>query len=127
MLKGADYIVPVPLHYRRLLKRRYNQAAIIAHAVAKESGVPCVADILIRNRHTQSQSNFGFKERRKNVRDAFAVPANRAARLAGKKIVLIDDVYTTGATTSECAKALLKAGAEEVHILTIARVAKDML
>jgi ComF family protein len=125
MLAEADFLIPVPLHYYRLLKRRYNQSALLAQALAKASGVPCLPDALLRARATPSQGPLGLRARSRNVRGAFAVPPRRAARLAGRTLVIIDDVYTTGATTRECARALLKAGAAKVHVLTVARTVRD--
>ncbi|MGH1398196.1 MAG: ComF family protein [Alphaproteobacteria bacterium] len=127
MLGQADVIVPVPLHRWRLLQRRYNQAAIMAHYVSKESGVPHVCDFLVRKRATATQGHLSFDERRKNVRKAFEVNGKYVDDVKGRSIILIDDVYTTGATVKECAKALKRAGAGEVHVLTLARVVKDEL
>lgn len=124
MLSGADLIVPVPLHYWRLLRRRYNQAALISLALSVYCDVPCLPQGLIRVRSTPSQGHLKAKERFKNVRRAFAVPDRYKDQIAGKKIVLIDDVFTTGATVNECTKALMKAGAEKVSVLTLSRVVR---
>jgi len=124
MLARADYIVPVPLHRFRLLQRRYNQAALIAAVLAKGCGLQSLPEVLKRRRATASQGHMNYKERRKNVRNAFAVPETAYPVIAGKNIVLVDDVYTTGATVKECTKALLKAGAAEVHVLAVARVVR---
>lgn len=115
ILPGADILVPVPLHRLRL----------IAYALSKTAKVPVLPDALLRTRSTPPQGRMNLKERRRNVRRAFAVNPKRAAALAGKTLVLIDDVHTTGATVEECARALLKAGAQAVHVLTLARVVKD--
>lgn len=123
-LLRADMIVPVPLHRWRLLKRRYNQAAILSQGLAKRAGRLCLHDALIRRRATATQGHLNFRERHKNVKRAFVINPKRAAQVAGKRIVLIDDVYTTGATVKECAKALMKADAAEVNVLTLARVVK---
>lgn len=125
MLKEADYIVPVPLHYWRMVHRRYNQAAILAQVLGKAANVPALTSGLQRLRSTPSQGSLGLKERHKNVRKAFAVPRHHYAQIQSKTIVLIDDVYTTGATLKECTRALLKAGAGKVHVLTLARVLRD--
>lgn len=122
MLAEADLIVPVPLHRRRLLRRRYNQAAAIARALSARTGIPASTDVLRRVRHTAPQGFLNRKDREQNVRAAFA--AGPGPRITGKTVILIDDVYTTGATVSECAAALLKAGAAKVHVLTLARVVK---
>lgn len=124
ILSSADVIVPVPLHRWRLLRRRYNQAALIGRALAKEMKIAFSADALTRIRATETQGHLNAGERKKNVKSAFEVHPKRAAIIADKKIVLVDDVYTTGATVSECTKALLKAGAADVSILTLARVVR---
>lgn len=124
LLVQAEMVTPVPLHRWRLLKRRYNQAAILAQGLAKRAGKPCVNDILLRHRATPSQGHLNFKERRRNVKRAFVLNPKRADAVKGKNILLIDDVYTTGATVGECVNALLKAGAAGVNVLTLARVVK---
>jgi ComF family protein len=123
VLPDTDIIIPVPLHRWRLLRRRYNQAAIIGQALAKETGKTFIADGLIRTRATPTQGHLKAKERAQNVKKAFSLHPRR--NVAGKKILLIDDVYTTGATVRECVKILIKAGATEVNILTLARVVRD--
>lgn len=123
-LLEADLLAPVPLHRWRLLRRRYNQAALLASALGKQAGKPCAPDLLMRRRATDIQGFKGYRERHRNVRSAFAVNPRRAAMIAGKSVVLVDDVYTSGATVKECAKELLQAGAREVHVLTIARVVR---
>ena len=125
MLTGADYLVPVPLHRTRLIARRYNQAGVIAGALGREAAMDVLFDGLLRVRATPSQGHLSAKERRKNVRKAFAVNPKYVQALQGKSIVLIDDVYTTGATLKECTEALLKAGAGRVDALTLARVVKS--
>lgn len=124
VLKDANYIVPVPLHRWRLLRRRFNQSALIAQYLSKETNIPCILSALSRTRATQTQGHLRPDERKKNVRNAFLVNPEYIGRLKGKKIVLIDDVYTTGSTVTECAKALLKAGVASVDVLTLARVVK---
>lgn len=121
----ADIIVPVPLHRWRLLRRRYNQAALMGGMMSKAMDKPMIADVLLRTRATPSQGHMKPGERKKNVSKAFAVHPGRAEKIAGKTIVLIDDVYTTGSTVRECAKVLLAAGAKEVFVLTLARVIKS--
>lgn len=125
MLADADVIVPVPLHPHRLLKRRYNQAALLAQALARAVEKPFLPDTLRRVKATPTQGFLKAHEREKNVRRAFAVPDRKRAGVSGRKIILVDDVLTTGATVSECAKTLLKAGAQSVDVLTIARVVRD--
>ncbi len=116
----ADLIVPVPLHRRRLLKRRFNQAAVLAGAVAPLTGIPCQPLLLHRTRATAQQVGLTRQQRQDNVRGAFEVPAEMAAKLQQARIVLLDDVITTGATVTACASALRKAGAGEVNVLAVA-------
>ena len=124
MLEEADMLIPVPLHRWRLLKRRYNQSAIMAHFLHKETHIPVLYEGLVRVRHTETQGHLSFAERRKNVKRAFVVNEKYQDEVKDKMVILLDDVYTTGATAKECTKALKKAGAKEVHILTLARVVK---
>lgn len=116
-------IVPVPLHRRRLLKRRFNQSAELARALAKRTGQNFEADTLLRIRATPPQVGLGAGQRRANVRGAFAVPDARRITISGRPVVLVDDVFTTGATLDACARALRRAGAQTIHALTFARVA----
>lgn len=118
-------IVPVPLHRGRLLRRRYNQAALLAHGLARETKQTCIPDLLLRIRATPTQGHLKAGARAKNVRKAFAVHPRHAAKLQGRHVVLVDDVLTTGATVRECTDALLKAGAASVNVLTIARAVKN--
>ncbi len=124
MLGDSDLIVPVPLHWKRLLKRRYNQAALIAARLAKETEIPYEPEILKRVRHTPVQGHLSARDRQANVRSAFELNKKYAANVRDRKIVLIDDVYTTGATVEECAATLYAAGASRVDVLTVARVSK---
>ncbi|MGH1455629.1 MAG: ComF family protein [Alphaproteobacteria bacterium] len=124
MLAQADFLIPVPLHRARLLSRRYNQAGVIADALSKDTGVRHLPLSLKRVRATPSQGHLKTDERIQNVRKAFAVRKQYESDLIGKNIVLIDDVYTTGATVNECTKVLKKAGVSRVDILTLARVVK---
>ncbi len=118
-------LVPVPLHRWRLLRRRYNQAALLANGLARETGLSCVPDLLLRTRATPTQGHLKAKEREKNVRRAFSMNQGHAEKVKGRHVVLIDDVLTTGATVRECTEVLLKAGASSVNILTIARAVKN--
>jgi ComF family protein len=123
-LAEADMIVPVPLHRRRLFRRRYNQSAVLARFLARLGGKPAAMDTLIRTRHTPRMGGLNREERLRNLRGAIAVRDSRRAGLAGGKILLIDDVLTTGATAMACARALRGAGAARVDILTLARVVR---
>lgn len=125
MLAQADIIAPVPLHRWRIIKRRYNQAALISKALAEAANKPHAVDLLIRKRSTPPQGHLKHAERAKNVRKAFVLSAPYVEQVQGARIVLIDDVYTTGATVRECSKVLLKAGASRVDVLTLARVLKS--
>jgi ComF family protein len=119
VLDGADLVVPVPLHWTRLFARRYNQAGLLAHAIRAAGGPPVAPDWLVRRRRTPSQGRLGPAARARNVRGAFALRPGRSIR--GRRIVLIDDVLTTGATVEECARVLRRGGAEFVGVLTLAR------
>jgi ComF family protein len=114
-------ILPVPLHYWRLLGRRYNQAALLAHALSDQTGLPVLADALLRTRATRTQAGLTKKGREDNVRGAFKVASRKRARLKGASVLLIDDVMTTGATLNACARALHDAGVIDVYVLTLAR------
>ena len=120
----ADLIVPVPLHWMRLFARRFNQAALLAQALGVETGLPVVPDLLLRRRHTPSQGRLSVDQRRRNVAGAFAVKGARAPRLAGRRVLLVDDVLTTGATVSACARTLRRGGAGAVDVLVLARVVR---
>jgi len=121
-LDHLDAVVPVPLHRTRLALRRYNQSSLLANALARLTGLRPLPDALIRRRRTPSQGGLSASARRRNVAGAFAVNPRRAAQLTGRRIVLIDEVYTTGATIAACTRALRAGGAAEIHALTLARV-----
>jgi len=122
LLAGADLVAPVPLHRWRLLQRRYNQAALIAHHAGKLSGVPHIPDLLERRRATPSQGSMGPSARARNVAGAFRLKPRHAERVRGASIVLVDDVLTTGATAGACVRVLRRAGAARIDVLTLARV-----
>lgn len=124
LLAEAELIAPVPLHWTRLFARRYNQAALLAAALGHLSGRAVVADLLVRRRRTPSQGRLGVTARRRNVAGAFAVKAGRAPLARGRRVLVIDDVLTTGATAEACARALTRAGAGAVDVLTLARVVR---
>lgn len=124
LVADADLAVPVPLHRSRLYARRYNQAAMMALALGRESGLAVQTDLLVRRRATPSQGRMSPAARRRNVRAAFVVRPGRAPQIAARRVLLIDDVLTTGATAEECARTLLNAGAIAVDVLTLARVVR---
>jgi ComF family protein len=114
----AEVIVPVPLHARRLRERGYNQAALLARELGKGVGLPVLESALVRVRETSPQIDLNAKERKENVQGAFRCPDDQ---LAGKSVLLLDDVYTTGATLEACSLALKQRGARAVWALTLAR------
>lgn len=122
--EGSDepLLVPVPLHRWRIWKRGYNQAALIASALARRSGLTADLDLVRRTRATPPLKGLGRRERALAVRGAFKVPPAAKPRLAGRRLVLVDDVYTSGATASACARVLKRAGASSVEVLCWARV-----
>jgi len=115
-----DLVVPVPLHHARLRWRGFNQSALFGHAIAQRLGRPLDTRSLVRERATTPQTAKDRRERHRNVHNAFRV--RLPARIASRRILLVDDVMTTGATVDECARALLGAGARRVDVLTLARV-----
>ena len=125
LIMASDLIAPVPIHKKRLRKRRYNQAALIAAQVAQLGDLALQQRLLERTRATPPQSG-NLKARTANVKNAFALrEPDMLKRVRGKTILLIDDVYTTGATVNGCAKVLKQAGAVKVHVLTVARVGRS--
>lgn len=124
VLAEADLIVPVPLHWTRLWSRRFNQSAELARHLAKASGKTYAPGLIRRHRRTPPQAGLGAKARAKNMRGAFSVSKGKAAQISGRRVLLIDDVMTTGSTLNACAGVLLWAGAEGVDVLTLARVVR---
>ncbi|WP_375594333.1 ComF family protein [Algihabitans albus] len=123
-LEACDLIVPVPLHRWRLLRRRYNQSALLALQLGRLSGKPVAPDLLRRRRNTPSQGRLSRAQRQQNVRGAFTVAPGRVSEVTGNGILLIDDVLTTGATVEACARVLKRAGAARVEVLTLARAVR---
>ena len=122
LLADADILVPVPLHWRRGWSRRFNQSGALARVIARESGVKVASEALRRVRATEQQIGLSRAQRASNVQGAFKVAAERNADIAGRSVVLIDDVLTSGATMDACARALLRAKAARVDVLVFARV-----
>jgi ComF family protein len=122
LLADADALVPVPLHWGRLWQRRFNQSSALAHAILALSGIPVADHLLVRSRATQPQFGLPRGERAQNVQGAFKVPQAMRTEVKGKKLVLVDDILTTGATADACTKVLLRAGALRVDVLVLARV-----
>lgn len=125
LLEAADILAPVPLHWRRLWRRKYNQSALLAYGISRHCALPCLPELLVRTRYTPPQMGLKRQERAKNVRRAFAINPAYATRVQGMHVVLVDDVMTTGATANACANVLRKAGAREVSVLTLARTVKE--
>jgi ComF family protein len=117
---SADALIPVPLHKSKFLERGYNQSERLAAGVSQKIGVPVWTTVLHRTRYTETQTGFDAKAREQNMSDAFEVPPSEAARIAGKRLVLIDDVFTTGSTLLACVRALRAAGCDAVYLTTLA-------
>jgi ComF family protein len=126
LLAEADALLPVPLHWRRLWARRFNQSAALARAISDIAGVPALHGAIKRVRATPQQVGLSKAERADNVQGAFRVPPEEKAQVAGRRLVLIDDVLTSGVTADTCARALLRAGAAHVDVLVFARVVAPM-
>ncbi len=123
LLSDADLIVPVPLHYFRLVRRGFNQSVWLAAGLSRASGKPMSVGLLKRARATPTQGGLSAEGRRRNVQGAFRVRKGQKAKIKDQKILLVDDVLTTGATAEACSQVLLRAGARCVDVLTLARVA----
>ena len=122
LLGEADVLVPVPLHWRRGFSRRFNQSGALARSISRQSGVPVSRDALRRIRPTEHQIGLSRAERATNVQGAFKIAPERRAEIQGRRIILVDDVLTSGATADACARALLRAKAAQVDVLVFARV-----
>ena len=122
LFEGADALVPVPLHWRRLWTRRFNQSAALAEAISRESGVAIAHAPLRRAKATAQQVGLSRAERATNVQGAFRIAPSAKPEVAGRRLIVVDDVLTSGATVDACARALLRAGAAQVDVLVFARV-----
>src|SRR5436853_1527035 len=122
LFEGAGALVPVPLHWRRLWARRFNQSAAVAEAISRESGIAVTHAALRRVKPTAQQVGLSRTERASNVQGAFRVSPSDKAHVAGRRLIVVDDVLTSGATSDACARALLRAGAAQVDVLVFARV-----
>lgn len=115
----VDRIVPVPLHPRRIRERGFNQSELLSEALAAASGIEHAPRLLTKTSPTRSQTTLGRQDRKKNLRGTFAL--TRGATAAKMRILLVDDIYTTGCTVEECARVLRRAGARGVRVVTLAR------
>lgn len=123
----SDHIcLPVPIHYFKMFHRHYNQAALLAHALAKRLTCQYWPNALIRIKHTKPQGTVFARDRKKNIKNAFKINPKFKVKIQNKKLILVDDVYTSGSTAKECTKICLNAGAKTVKILTIARTVKHL-
>lgn len=127
LLPDAHMIVPVPLHRRRLLARRFNQSGLLAQALGREAAVMAIPDLLVRTRHTPTQGGLSATARRRNVAGAFAIRDGMGDSIRGARMLLVDDVFTTGATVGACAAVLRRAGAAAIDVITLARVVRPTL
>lgn len=125
MIERSDAIIPVPLHYKRLWHRRYNQSAVLAASLAAASGKTVLTQVLKRARSTIPQKGLTRKERILNVKNAFLIDPKDTHYIAGRNILLVDDVFTSGATLNACAEKLKSTGCAKVFVLTIARVTRE--
>jgi ComF family protein len=126
LITQSDLIIPVPLHTKRLLARRYNQSAMLAASLSKQTGVPTLLNGITRTRNTPQQAGLTKRQREKNMQGAFNIPEKYKPHIAHQSVLLIDDVMTTGSTLLSCTKALLKAKAKDVYVLTLARTVNPL-
>ncbi|MBO6797412.1 ComF family protein [Maricaulis sp.] len=120
-VQDGALILPVPLHWKRLMKRRYNQAGLLARAMARQAGLGFEPDLLLRRKATPSQAGQGARSRKRNVSGAFEL----TGKLEGQDILLVDDVLTTGATVNACASLLKRSGSGRVDVVTLCRVVRE--
>ncbi|WP_297769314.1 ComF family protein [uncultured Roseovarius sp.] len=125
LLRSDTLIVPVPLHWTRMLSRRFNQSALLSQALARETGLSCCPDLLIRSKKTKPLVGMGVDARHEALLDAIQVHPRNLTGIAGRDILIVDDVMTSGATLSVATQACFSSAARDVCILTLARAAKD--
>jgi predicted amidophosphoribosyltransferase len=125
LLRPDTLIAPIPLHWGRMLSRRFNQSALLAQALARETGLPCCPDLLTRLKRTQSLKGLSVEARHATLMDAIRVTPRHRGLIAGRPILIVDDVMTSGATLSVAAQACFSAGSGDVSVVTLARAAKD--
>ena len=125
LLQAETLIAPVPLHWTRLLRRRYNQAALLARSLSTRTGAEFCPDLLVRQRRTPMLDHSPAEARKQTLSGAISIHSRRRQRIAGRPVLLVDDVMTSGATLAACAKACHDAGARSVDVVVLARVAKD--
>lgn len=121
LLAEANYLCPVPLHWQRFMHRKYNQAALLAHHISKQTRLPVHYQLLLKQTNSVPQASLNKQARLKNTKGVFSVNPKYQSIIKNKNILLIDDVTTTGATINECAKILKKSGAAQVNVLTLAK------
>ena len=124
LLREGSVIAPVPLHWWRLFRRRYNQAALLSAALAAQTGAMHLPDLLVRRRHTGNQDGRSRADRFSNLQGAITVRGGRASRIEGRHVLLVDDVMTSGATFGATAEACFAAGADSVDVIALARVGR---
>ncbi len=125
LIGDCDLMAPVPLHWSRLFARRYNQAAMLSLSLGRHCDLPVLPDLLLRRRATRSQGRLNADQRRRNVAGAFSVRPALQGRLSGRRLLLVDDVMTTGATVAACARTALAAGARGVDVAVVARAVRE--
>ncbi len=122
LIDDADIIVPLPLHWRRLLSRRFNQSAYLANLIAERNDIACLPLAMSRIKHTRQQIGLSLSARKANIAGAFVIPAKMRPIIKAQRVLLIDDVYTSGASVKAATKVLLRGGADKVDVLTFAKV-----
>jgi ComF family protein len=120
-LERYDIIIPVPISYKRFKERGYNQSKLIARQISKNTNLKLITNCLYKNKNIVAQSTLNKEKRQKNVENAFSINSKKLAKIKDKKILILDDIFTTGSTVNECAKMLKKVGIKDIGIITIAK------